>query len=128
MADVSACDTGHLARYDALVSIAKTLAGHKTVAELFQVLAHHLHAVVPFDALALILHDNKTDDMRLVVIAHKYRPAFADGPRCRSGAGGHGLGHAEGSDRRHPQFSRLFDREIQGFLNGYRRRKSSPSI
>ena len=68
MADVSARDPGHLARYDALVSISKTLAGHKTVAELFQVLAQHLHSVVPFDALALVLHDNKTDEMRLVVL------------------------------------------------------------
>jgi len=39
MADVSARDQGHLARYDALVSISKTLADHKTAAELFQVLA-----------------------------------------------------------------------------------------
>ena len=68
MADVSARDTGHLARYDALVSISKTLASHKTVAALFHVLADHLHAVVPFDALALVLHDNKTDEMRLVVL------------------------------------------------------------
>jgi formate hydrogenlyase transcriptional activator len=68
MTDVSARDTGHLARYDALVSIAKTLADHETVTELFQVLAHHLHSIVPFDALALILHDAKTDDMRLVVL------------------------------------------------------------
>ena len=68
MANVSARDTGHLARYDALVSISKTLADHETVAELFQVLAHHLHAVVPFDALALVLHDNKADEMRLVVL------------------------------------------------------------
>ena len=68
MADASARDPGQLTRYDALVSISKTLAGHKTVAELFQVLAHHLHSVVPFDALALILHDDKTDEMRLVVL------------------------------------------------------------
>ena len=68
MADVITSDTGQLARYDALVSIAKTLAGHKTVTELFQVLAHHLRSIVPFDALALILHDEKTDDMRLVVL------------------------------------------------------------
>ena len=68
MVGVSERDTGHLARYDALVSISKTLAGHKTVAELFQVLAHHLHSVVPFDALALVLHDIKTDEMRLVVL------------------------------------------------------------
>jgi len=68
MPDVSARDTAHLSRYDALVSISKTLAGHKTVAELFQVLADHLHSVVPFDALALVLHDDKTDEMRLVVL------------------------------------------------------------
>jgi len=68
MADASARDPEQLTRYDALVSISKTLAGHKTVAELFQVLAHHLHSVVPFDALALILHDDKTDEMRLVVL------------------------------------------------------------
>jgi formate hydrogenlyase transcriptional activator len=68
MADASARDPGRLTRYDALVSISKTLAGHKTVAELFQVLAHHLHSVVPFDALALILHDEQTDEMRLVVL------------------------------------------------------------
>jgi len=68
MADVSARDTAHLARYDALVSISETLAAHKTVAELFHVLAHHLHSIVPFDALALVLHDNKTDEMRLVVL------------------------------------------------------------
>jgi len=35
MADVSASDPGHLARYDPLVSISKTLADHNTVAELF---------------------------------------------------------------------------------------------
>ena len=68
MADVSTPDSGHLLRYDALVSISKTLADHNTVAELFEVLAHHLHAVVPFDALALVLHDDKTDEMRLTVL------------------------------------------------------------
>ena len=68
MPDLSARDSEHLSRYDALVSISKTLAGHKTVAELFRVLADHLHSVVPFDALALVLHDAKTDEMRLVVL------------------------------------------------------------
>src|SRR5262245_19591074 len=69
VADVSAArDRGHLSRYDALVSISKTLAGHQTVAGLFKVLADHLTAVVPFDALALVLHDDKTDEMRLVVL------------------------------------------------------------
>src|SRR5262245_25559315 len=68
IAEVSARDTGHLSRYNALVSISKTLAGHTTVAELFQVLADHLHSVVPFDTLALVLHDEKTDEMHLVVL------------------------------------------------------------
>jgi hypothetical protein len=36
------------------------------MAELFQVLADHLHPVVPFDCLALILHDGPSDHLRLV--------------------------------------------------------------
>ena len=58
----------HITRYDALISISKTLARHKTIAELFKVLADHLHSVVPFEYLALILHDGATDLMRLVVL------------------------------------------------------------
>ena len=38
------------------------------MAELFKVLADQLHAVVPFDYLALLLHDEPTSEMRLVVL------------------------------------------------------------
>jgi formate hydrogenlyase transcriptional activator len=55
-------------RYEALLRVSSTLAGHKTVAELFHVLADRLHKVVPFDYLALVLHDPATDEMRLVVL------------------------------------------------------------
>jgi len=58
----------HLARYDALLRISKTLAGHKSMAELFGLLVDHLHAVVPFDYLALLLHEESSDQLRLVVL------------------------------------------------------------
>jgi len=58
----------HLSRYDALQRISKTLAGHRTLAELFQVLAGNLHSLIPFDYLALLLHDDTTNEMRLVVV------------------------------------------------------------
>ena len=60
MADADAVASANLSRYDALLRISKTLAGHKTMAELFEVLADHLHAIVPFDYLALLLHDEPT--------------------------------------------------------------------
>ncbi len=63
---VSAPDA--LARYDALLRVSSALAGHRTIAELFRVLSVNLHAVVPFDYLALILHDAQTDEMRLTLL------------------------------------------------------------
>ena len=57
-----------LARYEALLRISKSLAGHRSIAELFEVLAARLHEVVPFDYLALILHDGATNEMRLVIL------------------------------------------------------------
>ena len=60
--------SAHLSRYDALLRISKTLASHKTIGELFSVLAENLHSVVPFDYLALMLYEPATDDMRLVVL------------------------------------------------------------
>jgi formate hydrogenlyase transcriptional activator len=57
-----------LSRYDALLRISKTLSGHKTMAELFGVLAEQLHEIVPFDYLALMLHDEPSHEMRLVVL------------------------------------------------------------
>ena len=68
MAEAAALATAHLSRYDALLRVSETLAGHKTMAELFQVLAYHLHLVVPFDYLALILHDEPSHQMRLTVL------------------------------------------------------------
>ena len=68
MTEAAALRSAHLSRYDALLSVSKTLAGHKTIAELFRVLAEHLHSVVPFDYLALLLHDEPTDEMRLFVL------------------------------------------------------------
>src|SRR4051812_48408248 len=58
----------HLARYDALLRISKTLAGHKTTAELFEILADRLHSIVPFDYLALLLHEASTEQLRVVVL------------------------------------------------------------
>ena len=60
--------SARLARYDALLRISRTLASHKTIAELFEVLADNLHSVVPFDYLALMLYEQQTHEMRLVVL------------------------------------------------------------
>ncbi len=68
MADGAALASAYLPRYDALLRVSKTLAGHRSLAELFKVLADQLHAVVPFDYLGLVLHDDATDEMRLVVL------------------------------------------------------------
>jgi len=62
------CDDERLPRYEALLRISKTLATHRTIAELFEVLGDHLHQLVPFDYLALILYDESADRMRLVVL------------------------------------------------------------
>ena len=45
MADADAVASANLSRYDALLRISKTLCGHKTMAELFEVLADQLHAM-----------------------------------------------------------------------------------
>ena len=68
MADEDAAAAANLSRYDALLRISKTLSGHQTMAELFEVLAGQLHAIVPFDYLALLLHDEPAGEMRLVVL------------------------------------------------------------
>jgi formate hydrogenlyase transcriptional activator len=68
MVRATALATEHLSRYDALLSLSSTLAGHTSMAELFKVLADRLHSIVPFDYLALVLHDDATDEMRLVVL------------------------------------------------------------
>jgi formate hydrogenlyase transcriptional activator len=57
-----------VARYEALLRVSKSLANHRSIAELLAVLSARLHEVVPFDLLALILHEEPTDEMRLVVL------------------------------------------------------------
>ncbi len=87
MADADVRVSALVPRYDALLSVSRTLAGHKTMAELFEVLADHLHTVVPFDYLALVLHDAATDEMQLVVlepsdlvVPFRSRPVADQGP------------------------------------------------
>ena len=60
MEDTATLAVTHLSRYDALLRISKTLATHRTMRELFEVLADNLHMVVPFDYLALLLPDAHT--------------------------------------------------------------------
>jgi formate hydrogenlyase transcriptional activator len=67
--------TDPMARYSALLRVSRTLAMHRSNAELFRVLASELHKVVPFDYLALILHDAPSDEMRLVVLEPDNAPA-----------------------------------------------------
>ena len=66
MEDTATLAVTNLSRYDAMLRTSKTLASHRTMAELFEVLADNLHPIVPFDYLALVLHDDSTDEMRLV--------------------------------------------------------------
>jgi formate hydrogenlyase transcriptional activator len=70
--------TDSLARYDALLRISSQLALHRSIGELVEVLADRLHTVVPFDYLALVLHDAATEHMKLQVLApsHIPRPPF----------------------------------------------------
>ena len=68
MTNAAELESAHLSRYDALLRISKTLAHHRTMAELFEVLTQHLHPIIPFDYLALLLHNDATDEMRLVVL------------------------------------------------------------
>ena len=81
MTDADALIAAHLSRYDALQRISKTLAGHRTMAGLFQVLAGELHSLVPFDYLALLLHDETANEMRIVVVEpSNLTPPFASVP------------------------------------------------
>src|SRR6188472_3516531 len=86
MADANAAASANLARYDALLRISKALAGHKTMAELFGVLADQLHEIVPFDYLALLLHDEPTNEMQLVVLEPPdIMPPFTSVPVAEQG-------------------------------------------
>jgi formate hydrogenlyase transcriptional activator len=68
MSDQGALVSAHLSRYDALLRTSRTLAQHRTITELFDVLAEELHPLIPFDYLALVVHEESTDLLRLVVL------------------------------------------------------------
>jgi formate hydrogenlyase transcriptional activator len=63
-----------VSRYDALLSVSRAIACHTSVAELLRAIRDQLHVVVPFDYLMLILHDDPTDEMRLVVLEPSATP------------------------------------------------------
>jgi formate hydrogenlyase transcriptional activator len=63
-----ALDSIHLSRYDALLRTSKTLATHRTIDELIGVLGEQLHPIIPFDYLALLVHDEQREELRLVVV------------------------------------------------------------
>ena len=63
MPDADAFASAHLSRYDALIRISKTLAGHRTMAELFDVLAGSTFTGSSRSTTsALLLHDETTDE------------------------------------------------------------------
>ncbi|HEU4892293.1 MAG TPA: sigma 54-interacting transcriptional regulator [Vicinamibacterales bacterium] len=68
MIDEAALDSAHLSRYDALLRTSKTLATHRTIGELVRVLGEELHPIIPFDYLALLLHDERSNELRLVIL------------------------------------------------------------
>jgi formate hydrogenlyase transcriptional activator len=68
MADEPARASSTGSRYEALLRVSESLASHRTIPELFHVLAGHLHEIVPFDYLALVLHDEQRDELRLAVL------------------------------------------------------------
>jgi formate hydrogenlyase transcriptional activator len=71
---------GVVSRYEALLRLSPALALHRSIDDLISVLADRLHAVVPFEYLALVLHDTATDEMRLRVL----EPADLPVPRVHS--------------------------------------------
>jgi hypothetical protein len=64
-----------VSRYEALLRLSPALANHRSIDDLIGVLAERLHAVVPFDYLALVLHDAASDEMRLEVLEPGELPA-----------------------------------------------------
>src|SRR5262245_8733958 len=63
-----------VARYEALLRASAALALHRSIADLMHVLADQLHAVVPFEYMALVLHEAATDEMRLLVLEPRDLP------------------------------------------------------
>jgi len=69
-----------VSRYEALLRLSPALSHHRSIDDLIGVLADRLHAVVPFEYLALVLHDAATDEMRLQVL----EPADLPAPMIRN--------------------------------------------
>src|SRR5262249_4268931 len=63
-----------VARYEALLRASAALALHRSIADLMHVLADQLHAVVPFEYMALVLTEAATDAMRLLVLEQRDLP------------------------------------------------------
>ena len=85
-----ALGSAHPSRYDALLRTSRTLATHRTIGELFRVLAGQLHPIIPFDYLALLLHDEQLAELRPVVlepsdlaIRFESKPVAEHGPAAR---------------------------------------------
>jgi formate hydrogenlyase transcriptional activator len=76
-----------VSRYEALLRVSASLANHRSIADLIHVLADRLHAVVPFEYLALVLHDAATDEMQLLVLESS---ALAPPPYTRAPVAGGG--------------------------------------
>lgn len=86
MGDEPALPSAQVLRYDALLRVAKALGSHRTIAELFQVLAERLHPLVPFDYLALLLHDQPHEELRLVLLEPAdLEPPFTSRPVAEPG-------------------------------------------
>jgi formate hydrogenlyase transcriptional activator len=54
--------------YEALLTIARAMARHKSVSEFLRALSSQLHEVVPFDYLVLMLYHPAADEMRSIVL------------------------------------------------------------
>src|SRR5262245_63468896 len=63
-----------VARYEALLRASAALALHHSIGDLMHVLSDRLHAVVPFEYMALVLHEAATDEMRLLVLEPRDLP------------------------------------------------------
>jgi formate hydrogenlyase transcriptional activator len=78
-------------RCEALLRVSPELSRHRSVADLIHVLADRLHAVVPFDYLAVVLYEEAGEQMRLTILEPaslprppRYTmPVAAGGPAAR---------------------------------------------
>src|ERR1700730_6648956 len=61
------------ARYAELLDVLKLVASHRDLGELFQDLAQHLHAVLDFSYLSVVLQDPVTGKMRMHVVESQHQ-------------------------------------------------------